>query len=325
MSRHCPLANADEGSGTMTVSVFAPAHCTVRQRRSHTCSWRLRSSAGRRAGSNFCLMLLAAVVLATPSSAEADEGSGDLVDKLLEQLKSSAAAFKENATAALDAESAEELHVFEQNAEAEESAGYLVHKTALRNIRSPGKALLLDTKNRFEDARAESMTRARLAARAAVVTAQQQAQKELATLQNQAGQLKVEGVEKIAEGRKALADLETAIAEVRKQRQSWPQDSIRRAIGLGQSAQQSAVGMHRLAKQTETLAMELDQRAIHTLQVIQEAMKHSQHAALIARTAIDQAGQNAVKLLAIKTLTDGASAQQTAAEERAIDAASAAR
>jgi len=54
-------------------------------------------------------------------------------------------------------------------------------------------------------------------------------------------------------------------------------------------------------------------------------MKHSQHAALIARTAIDQAGQNAVKLLAIKTLTDGASAQQTAAEERAIDAASAAR
>eukprot|EP00444_Apocalathium_aciculiferum_P067972 CAMPEP_0183550204 /NCGR_PEP_ID=MMETSP0371-20130417/64063_1 /TAXON_ID=268820 /ORGANISM="Peridinium aciculiferum, Strain PAER-2" /LENGTH=309 /DNA_ID=CAMNT_0025754245 /DNA_START=93 /DNA_END=1022 /DNA_ORIENTATION=+ len=309
----------------MTVSVFAPAHCTVRQRRSHTCSWRLRSRAGRRAGSNLCLMLLAAVVLATPSSTQADAGSGDLVDKLLEQLHSSAAAFLENATAALDAESAEELHIFEQKAEAEESAGYLVHKTALQYITRPGQDLLLDTKYRFEDARAESMTRARMSARAAVVRAQQQAEKELATLQIQSGQLKVEGVEKIAEGQKSLKELETAIAEVRKQRQSWPQDSIRRAIGLGQSAQQSAVGMHRFAKQTETLGTELYKRAINTLQVIQEAMKHSQNAALIARTAIDQAGQNAVKLLAIKKLTDGAARKQTAAEERAIDAASADR
>jgi len=255
---------------------------------------------------------LAAPTTTTPNAA---------IAQLFANLRGSAEAEVKKGTEAMQASAKEVLQKFEGDIEERAAEVEMQHKAAMKDINGPAEVALGQVKRTLDAARLKAADVAKGAALSTVAVVQRDAEREVTSLAGWAKQLQDEAQQRKAEAKTSAVDTKAAVAEARNRRAQWPRDEIQRSIDVAKEAGARAPEMHGFASDAEALDAELDNEAMRTLGVVQEAVRHTQNAAVTARTAVDQAAQNAVKLKTIRELINGAAAATTAAEESQIEAA----
>mmetsp|Transcript_18187 Transcript_18187/g.45346 ORF Transcript_18187/g.45346 Transcript_18187/m.45346 type:complete len:316 (-) Transcript_18187:14-961(-) len=206
-------------------------------------------------------------------------------------------------------------HVQERVSEVERE-----HKSALDDINGPAEASLRQVKHTLNMARLKAADQARDVVKNTVASVQRAAEKEAALLTRRARELQAEAQQRKAEANHSAVATQAAVAGVSSWVAQWPRAEINSSIGVANAASARASQMHGFAANATALDAQIDAEAMETLHIVQEAVLHSQRAAVDARTAVDQAAQNAIKLKTLRELISGASAASTTAEEGQIEA-----
>jgi len=241
---------------------------------------------------------VAVAILNTPGV----EAQAAVTPDALAELRKGAKAVLDNSTAALRGET-ERLAAASQTALGERVAAATAQRgRSLENVNLASEVALRSTKRALDEARQVGAQKARAAAAMQATIAQNMAEKELSLLVNRAQELEVEAQQRYADAMEAAASTDAAALSARGWRSKWPKDEIKSAIDLAKEANTTAPRMRDLAASADSVAELVDNVAVDLHSVLDEAMERVRNADLLARTAVDQATQNSLKLKAIRGL-----------------------
>merc|ERR1719277_1467845 len=126
-----------------------------------------------------------------------------------------------------------------------------------------------------------------------------------------------------SEAMEASAATEAAEVAATGWRAKWPRHELQSAIELAEAANATAPQMRGLAASATRVAALVDDVAADTRAIIEEALQRARNADVLARSAVDQAAQNSLKLAAIRELVVEAENRSIASQQRLGDAAAA--
>lgn len=241
------------------------------------------------------------------------------VSEILEGLRVGANSAVLEQSMAMSTAAGQEVEAYHMKLKKQVTAAEATRVGTLADINLDGEALLRRARAALDDARQASANQARESAAAVAVSVQTSAEQEASRLANMAEDLKAEARQRESEATQAADSTHQAAAAAQGWRRRWPRAEIQNALDLASMANKSAPKMRDLSASSESLAKLVDGAAAHTLTVLNETMQHARNANLLARTAVDQAAQNALKLKAIRQVILDTEAAATASQARSAN------
>lgn len=172
----------------------------------------------------------------------------------------------------------------------------------LDNINLAAEMSLRTAKSALEDARRAGADKARATAAMQAAVVQRAAEQDIFSLMNMAKQLEVEAQQRTSDAMEASSATDAAAIAAAGWRNKWPSAELQSAIQLSEAANGTAVRMRDLAASAERVAALVDDAAEGTRGIVEETLRRARNADVLARTAVDQAAQNSLKLKAIRNL-----------------------
>jgi len=224
------------------------------------------------------------------------------VPEILDNLRAQAAAAVQNQSSVLAAAGANFSTQYTADLNKEVVSARSVREARLANINLPGEESLRGVKQELDDARWQSANLARASAARGVAAVERDARAQTAEFVREAQDLTDEAHRMSADATEASGATETAALSAEGWRSKWPRQEINDALRFAEEINATSPKMRDKAATAEQIATLVDDAAAHTLEVIQEALKSAHHADVLASQAVDQAGQNSLKLKAIREM-----------------------